>query len=212
LLLQVNAGKKHWYSVRGKFRRALVRRLSGMPGSPSSPQGSAAARRKLRMQLGSTPLAARSGGIRKRTAVSRLSRKPRAKSAKLPPQIYCTEFCRSMCKLRLAVEVPQLIKERMVYCLNIDSHVARAHSPSAPLPMYRTGKCKNRQRCKFVHDPSKVAVCPKWLQGRCEAVACPLQHQQQPDLMPVCTFFLQVFMQQQTSLLTARIPPISFQP
>ena len=31
-----------------------------------------------------------------------------------------------------------------------------------------------------------------WLQGRCEAADCPLQHKQQPDLMPVCTFFLQV--------------------
>lgn len=58
--------------------------------------------------------------------------------------------------------------------------------------LHRTGKCKERQRCKFVHDPGKVAVCPKWLQSRCEDAACPLQHQLRPELMPVCTFFLQV--------------------
>jgi hypothetical protein len=92
-VFQASAGKAHLYSVRGKFRRTVVRRLSGTPGSPASLQGSAAARRKLR----GSPFATRSGGIRKRTPVSRLSRQPRAKSAKLPPQIYCTEFCRSVC-------------------------------------------------------------------------------------------------------------------
>lgn len=56
----------------------------------------------------------------------------------------------------------------------------------------RTGKCKERTRCKYVHDSSKVAVCPKWLQGRCADDACPLQHQLRPELMPVCSFFLQV--------------------
>ena len=83
--------------MRGKFCRTVVRRISGTPGSPASLQGSAAARRKLRLQMGVTPFATRSGAVRKRTAISRLSRKPRAKSAKLPPQIYCTDFCRSVC-------------------------------------------------------------------------------------------------------------------
>lgn len=55
----------------------------------------------------------------------------------------------------------------------------------------RTGKCKERQRCKYVHDPAKVAVCPKWLQGHCEDADCKLQHWHRPELMPVCTFFLQ---------------------
>ena len=90
--LQASAGKVHLYSVRGNFRRTVVRRVSGTPGSPASLQGSATARRKLR----GSPFATRSGGIRKRAAVSRLSRKPCAKPAKLPPQIYCTEFCRCL--------------------------------------------------------------------------------------------------------------------
>ena len=96
-LFQASAGKANLYSVRGKFRRTVVRRISGMPRSPASLQSSAAGRRKLQLQLGGSPIATRSEGIKKRTAVSRLSRKPRAKSAKLPPQIYCTEFCRCAC-------------------------------------------------------------------------------------------------------------------
>ena len=43
-----------------------------------------------------------------------------------------------------------------------------------------------------MHDPTKVRVCARWLQGRCTADPCLLQHQVVPDLMPVCSFFLQV--------------------
>ena len=60
------------------------------------------------------------------------------------------------------------------------------------MPIRRTGRCSERQTCRYVHDASKVAVCPHWLQGRCSDEACPLQHQHRPELMPVCTFFLQV--------------------
>lgn len=60
--------------------------------------------------------------------------------------------------------------------------------------MRRTGKCEARDKgaCRLAHDPSKVAVCPKWLAGSCAAPDCPLQHELRPDLMPLCTFFLKV--------------------
>ncbi|KAK9814795.1 hypothetical protein WJX72_011587 [[Myrmecia] bisecta] len=66
-------------------------------------------------------------------------------------------------------------------------------SSSVCLTFCRTGKCPGTKdgRCKLVHDPAKVAVCPRWLQGRCAEDACPLQHRRCPELMPVCTFFLQ---------------------
>jgi hypothetical protein len=59
----------------------------------------------------------------------------------------------------------------------------------------RRGECALARAgtCPRTHDPSKVAVCPAWLQGRCgDAAACKLQHKILPDLMPVCTFYLQV--------------------
>ena len=58
--------------------------------------------------------------------------------------------------------------------------------------MRRHSKNSERKQCKYVHDSSKVAVCTRWLQGRCEDAACPLQHAQRPELMPICSFFLQV--------------------
>eukprot|EP00727_Mastigamoeba_balamuthi_P002606 m51a1_g12342 hypothetical protein (553) ;mRNA; r:512680-514852 len=54
----------------------------------------------------------------------------------------------------------------------------------------RFGKC-TKQPCPFVHDRSKVAVCRKFLQGKCHDAHCPLQHVlDRPDLMPTCKFFL----------------------
>jgi len=62
-------------------------------------------------------------------------------------------------------------------------------------PVYcQTGQCPRRGRgCPLRHDPTKRAVCTKWLMGRCErGKACPLQHQRRPELMPTCVHFLQV--------------------
>ena len=58
----------------------------------------------------------------------------------------------------------------------------------------RTGRCEAQAkgRCLLKHDPTKVAVCQRWLLGNCNTVACPLQHSRCPEVMPVCTFFLQV--------------------
>lgn len=47
-------------------------------------------------------------------------------------------------------------------------------------------------RCPHIHDPTKVAVCPRWLAGSCSESSCPLQHRRLPDLMPLCSYFLQV--------------------
>ena len=59
---------------------------------------------------------------------------------------------------------------------------------------FRTGQCREQQagKCSLVHDPTAVAVCPRWLQGCCSNAACLLQHCRCPDVMPVCTFYLQV--------------------
>lgn len=35
-------------------------------------------------------------------------------------------------------------------------------------------------------------MCPAWLGGHCGEDSCPLQHALVPELMPACTFFLQV--------------------
>ncbi|XP_021760899.1 uncharacterized protein LOC110725738 isoform X2 [Chenopodium quinoa] len=81
----------------------------------------------------------------------------------------------------------------------------------------RFGKCnKGEGKCSFIHDPSKIAVCTKFLKGLCADLDCKLTHkvyhampsvwmivfgplllnsisvmQVIPERMPDCSFFLQ---------------------
>ena len=70
---------------------------------------------------------------------------------------------------------------------------------AVPKPVYcpvycQTGRCPRRNRgCRLKHDPTKRAVCPKWLAGFCPlGSVCPLQHQRVPALMPLCIHFMRV--------------------
>src|SRR4051794_10084758 len=54
------------------------------------------------------------------------------------------------------------------------------------------GKCKDGERCPYVHDRSKVAVCRLFLKGSCRDSSCPLAHNlaNRDQTMPVCRHFL----------------------
>jgi hypothetical protein len=39
---------------------------------------------------------------------------------------------------------------------------------------------------------TQVAVCTRWLRGRCTRTPCHLTHKIEPAKMPVCSYFLQV--------------------
>ncbi|XP_066936656.1 probable serine/threonine-protein kinase nek3 [Clytia hemisphaerica] len=54
----------------------------------------------------------------------------------------------------------------------------------------RFGKCKRGEECPFIHDPSKVAVCTRFLRGTCKDEQCPFSHKVDPSKMPVCSYFL----------------------
>ncbi|XP_068697179.1 uncharacterized protein [Montipora foliosa] len=79
-------------------------------------------------------------------------------------------------------------------------HNARLHRknkgklPSEQYCMFynRFGKCNKQDTCPYIHDPSKVAVCTKFLRGRCKNTdgSCPFSHKIDRDKMPVCQFFL----------------------
>ncbi|ORE09400.1 hypothetical protein BCV72DRAFT_64129 [Rhizopus microsporus var. microsporus] len=53
----------------------------------------------------------------------------------------------------------------------------------------RYGKCPNADRCQFVHDPSHRAICPRFLQGKCQKQVCRLSHQPNEHIMPHCVHF-----------------------
>ena len=52
------------------------------------------------------------------------------------------------------------------------------------------GKCKKKEDgvCPYIHDPEKVAVCRKFLQGNCFKDNCLLSHKVAPEKMPNCKF------------------------
>jgi len=67
-------------------------------------------------------------------------------------------------------------------------------SQRRPCPVFcRTGRCKEKNAglCAMTHDPDKVAVCPRWLLGKCTDANCTRQHQARTELMPICAYFLQ---------------------
>ncbi|XP_070574341.1 zinc finger CCCH domain-containing protein 3-like isoform X2 [Ptychodera flava] len=54
----------------------------------------------------------------------------------------------------------------------------------------RFGKCNRGDKCQYIHDPEKVAVCTRFLRGTCKDASCPFSHKVSKDKMPVCSFFL----------------------
>ncbi|CAL1537750.1 unnamed protein product [Lymnaea stagnalis] len=54
----------------------------------------------------------------------------------------------------------------------------------------RFGKCFRGDDCPYIHDAAKVAVCTRFLRGKCEDVNCPFSHKASVNKMPVCLFYL----------------------
>nr|CAD1831754.1 unnamed protein product [Ananas comosus var. bracteatus] len=56
----------------------------------------------------------------------------------------------------------------------------------------RFGHCsKVGEKCPYIHDPAKVAICTRFLRGMCSNTNCKLTHQVLPERMPDCSYFLQ---------------------
>ncbi|KAH9499102.1 Zinc finger CCCH domain-containing protein 3 [Bulinus truncatus] len=50
----------------------------------------------------------------------------------------------------------------------------------------RFGKCVRGDSCPYIHDPLKVAVCTRFLRGKCDEAQCPFTHKASINKMPVC--------------------------
>ncbi|MBW0535281.1 hypothetical protein O181_074996 [Austropuccinia psidii MF-1] len=55
----------------------------------------------------------------------------------------------------------------------------------------KTGACRNGLTCVYQHDPSQVAICPRFLRNKCphSANSCPLSHKPNPHNMEHCSHF-----------------------
>lgn len=54
----------------------------------------------------------------------------------------------------------------------------------------RFGRCNKGVKCTYIHDPSKIAVCTRFLRGTCKIDGCPFSHIVDPGKMAICSFFL----------------------
>ncbi|ORX46426.1 hypothetical protein BCR36DRAFT_414086 [Piromyces finnis] len=52
----------------------------------------------------------------------------------------------------------------------------------------RFGKCKNR-KCRYIHDPDHISLCPRFLKGNCQDKNCLLDHSKNPKKLPLCIHF-----------------------
>ncbi|XP_059024701.1 zinc finger CCCH domain-containing protein 3 isoform X1 [Mustela lutreola] len=68
----------------------------------------------------------------------------------------------------------------------------RKQQPEYCMYYNRFGRCHHGQRCPYIHDPDKVAVCTRFLRGTCKKTdgTCPFSHHVSKEKMPVCSYFL----------------------
>ncbi|XP_044100771.1 zinc finger CCCH domain-containing protein 3 [Neovison vison] len=68
----------------------------------------------------------------------------------------------------------------------------RKQKPEYCMYYNRFGRCHHGQRCPYIHDPDKVAVCTRFLRGTCKKTdgTCPFSHHVSKEKMPVCSYFL----------------------
>jgi len=62
---------------------------------------------------------------------------------------------------------------------------------SANITVRYLGSCTNGPRCRYIHDPAKVAVCVEFLlKGSCPSGdSCDLSHELTPQRTPTCLHF-----------------------
>ncbi|KAK9453010.1 hypothetical protein V1511DRAFT_110831 [Dipodascopsis uninucleata] len=53
-----------------------------------------------------------------------------------------------------------------------------------------TGKCSKGLSCPYQHDPERVALCPRYLHGKCDNESCDLSHNASAHNAPLCVHFL----------------------
>lgn len=53
------------------------------------------------------------------------------------------------------------------------------------------GACQRASTCPYVHDPTKISVCSKYLRGTCPHAdtTCPVSHKPDPHNAPSCVHF-----------------------
>ncbi|XP_071092149.1 uncharacterized protein [Haliotis cracherodii] len=87
--------------------------------------------------------------------------------------------------------VASRVKSRVIIAATHSLHKDNTKSVNGYCVFYnKFGRCRLGTRCPYKHDPTKVAVCTRFLRGTCKVESCPFSHKVSRDKMPVCSYFL----------------------
>ncbi|XP_039110052.1 zinc finger CCCH domain-containing protein 3 [Hyaena hyaena] len=130
------------------------------------------------------------GGVLYRVSANKLSKtsgrpggdgatRPLVRTGRVDPPSSCSRSLASRAVQRsLAVvrQARQRRRKQQEYCMYYN----------------RFGRCNRGERCPYIHDPDKVAVCTRFLRGTCKKTdgTCPFSHHVSKEKMPVCSYFL----------------------
>ncbi|XP_070923755.1 zinc finger CCCH domain-containing protein 3 isoform X1 [Macaca nemestrina] len=129
------------------------------------------------------------GGVLYKVSANKLSKtsgqpgdagsKPLLRTGRLDPAGSCSRSLASRAVQRsLAIirQARQRREKRKEYCMYYN----------------RFGRCNRGERCPYIHDPEKVAVCTRFVRGTCKKTdgTCPFSHHVSKEKMPVCSYFL----------------------
>nr|XP_039272888.1 zinc finger CCCH domain-containing protein 3-like isoform X2 [Styela clava] len=89
-----------------------------------------------------------------------------------------------------SVTLKQVLANRAVVRSHKTARFNKERKKQHCLYFGRFGKCMRGDRCNFIHDPSRVVVCTRFLRGTCRNDKCSFSHKVQKEKIPVCLFFL----------------------
>ncbi|XP_054719671.1 uncharacterized protein LOC129229397 [Uloborus diversus] len=96
---------------------------------------------------------------------------------------------------KFVAPVSQLLASRVLHRSINQAVIKSTRKNSTKVNTYcmfynRFGKCNKGIKCSFIHDPSKIAVCTRFLRGTCKSESCPFSHEISPGKMALCTYYL----------------------
>ncbi|XP_019849334.1 PREDICTED: zinc finger CCCH domain-containing protein 3-like [Amphimedon queenslandica] len=144
------------------------------------------AKRKVQVSIkGNSYLMSKNGKSMRRLSTSRKNAKgiPNSKIPHRPLSRSTT------LKLKRANHVVQKNVNRVWSAKRNGPHILRSQYC---LYYNRFGRCNRGDQCQYIHDPKRIAICSKFLRGKCENIdgSCPFSHNISKEKMPVCSFFL----------------------
>lgn len=130
-------------------------------------------------------------GIRKHSRNSRVLDR-RNKSKESESHITLSKSALEDLLKKHSVTLKQVLANRAVVKSHKTARFNKRHEKKRQHCLYfgRFGKCMRGDSCKYIHDPSRIVVCTRFLRGTCRNDKCSFSHKVEKEKIPICFFFL----------------------